>query len=327
MAENDNKRYFWLKLKKDFFQQHQIKILKSLPNGRLYALIYLELLAESTSHEGELRYSDTIPYELNTLACVIDEDIDNVRCAIDALIKLELIEIEDDKTIFMREIQKLLGSESHSAERMREWRKNKQISDVSHCDNLSQNCHLEYRDKSKEYRDKNTTTTAPPTPTVAEQEKRTEELSVVVKETTNRTVEEKAIIDCFDKYMPMRNMSWDITAMEYLNKLPLDVIKYAINETMMLDRPSVQYLRNILLTYIKNNIKSIEDINKQAMEHIENREKTRKEEEELRKKTKKAYIEDVALKKEKAQKSKRDTDRPIDYYSDIGKDNFYLKDT
>lgn len=316
MAENDSKRYYWLKLKKDFFQQHQIKILKSLPNGRLYALIYLELLAESTSHEGELRYSDTIPYELKTLACVIDEDIDNVRCAIDALIKLELVEIEDDKTIFMREIQKLIGSETGSAERKRIYRQKYEGDNVPQ---LSQNCPQEYRDKSIENRDKNTITTTP-APTVAEQEKTTERINV-------SEAEEKAISTCLDKYMPMRNTSWDITAIEYLNKLPLDVIKYAINETMMLNRPSVQYLRNILLSYIKNNIKSIEDINKQAMEHMENREKSRKEEEELRKKTKKAYIDDVALKKEKAQSGKTGTERPTGYYSDMVKNNLDLKDT
>lgn len=147
MAENDSKRYYWLKLKKDFFQQHQIKVLKSLPNGRLYALIYLELLAESTSHEGELRYSQLLPYDIITLSAVIDEDKDNVEKAIETLINLELIEMLDDGTIFMREVQKLIGSETGQTIRKREAKLNNGKSVVKHT--------LEYRDKSKEIRDKN----------------------------------------------------------------------------------------------------------------------------------------------------------------------------
>lgn len=146
MAENDSKRYYWLKLKKDFFQQHQIKVLKSLPNGRLYALIYLELLAESTSHEGELRYSKLLPYDIITLSAVIDEDKDNVEKAIETLINLELIEMLDDGTIFMREVQKLIGSETGQTIRKREAKLNNGKSVVKHT--------LEYRDKSKEIRDK-----------------------------------------------------------------------------------------------------------------------------------------------------------------------------
>ena len=151
MADNDNKRYYWLKLKKDFFQQHQIKVLKSLPNGRLYALIYLELMAESTSHEGELRYSKLLPYDIVTLSAVIDEDKDNVEKAIETLINLELVEILDDGTIYMREIEKLIGSETGSAIRKREYRENKKITEET----MSQKSLLEYRDKSKEIRDKN----------------------------------------------------------------------------------------------------------------------------------------------------------------------------
>lgn len=150
MADNDKKRFYWLRLKKDFFQQHQIKVLKSLPNGRLYALIYLELLAESTSHDGELRYSQMLPYDIITLSAVIDEDKDNVEKAIETLINLELVEILEDGTIFMREIQRLIGSETGKAERMRDYRERKKINGAT----LWQKCSLENRDKSIEYRDK-----------------------------------------------------------------------------------------------------------------------------------------------------------------------------
>lgn len=157
MADNDSKRYYWLRLKKDFFQQHQIKVLKALPNGRLYALIYLELLAESTSHEGELRYSKMLPYDTVTLASVIDEDKDNLEKAIETLIKLELVEVLEDGTIYLREIQRLIGSETGSAQRKREYRE--RLNTIEKQPEISfgtigGQCLLENRDKSKEIRDK-----------------------------------------------------------------------------------------------------------------------------------------------------------------------------
>lgn len=153
MSANDNKRYFWLKLNKDFFHGYKIKVLKSLPNGRLYALIYLELLAESTSHNGELRFSELLPYDTVTLAAVLDEDKDNVEKAIETLIKLELVEIIDDGTLYMREITRLIGSETGQTKRKREARLDggKSYPKIT----------LENRDKSTEIRDKKRFT--PPT--------------------------------------------------------------------------------------------------------------------------------------------------------------------
>ena len=148
MAANDKKKYFWLKLKKDFFQRHQIRVLKAIPNGRLYALIYLELLAESTSHEGELRFSKMLPYDNVTLAAVIDEDPDNVKAAIEAFVNLELAEILDDGTIFMTEVQHLIGSETGQTIRKREAR-------MLEGGKSGVNLTLENRDKSIEIRDKN----------------------------------------------------------------------------------------------------------------------------------------------------------------------------
>lgn len=150
MSDNDNKRFYWLKLKKDFFQQHQIKVLKSLPNGRLYALIYLELLTESTSHNGELRYSQMLPYDIITLSSVIDEDKDNVEKAVETLERLELVEILEDQTIYMREIERMIGSETGIAKRVREYRKNKRLQ----C-NKNVTKSIENRDKSIDIRYKN----------------------------------------------------------------------------------------------------------------------------------------------------------------------------
>lgn len=150
MAVDDSKRFYWLKLKKDFFQQHQIKVLKSLPNGRLYALIYLELLAESTTHNGELRYSQMLPYDVVTLAAVIDEDKDNLEKAIETFVNLELVELLDDGTIFMREITRIIGSETGQTIRKRESRILKEGKSLVKITQENRYKRLENRDKSKD---------------------------------------------------------------------------------------------------------------------------------------------------------------------------------
>ena len=55
-------KFYWLKLDKDFFKRHDIKIIESMPNGKDYILFYLKLLCESLDHDGSLRFNDQIPY-------------------------------------------------------------------------------------------------------------------------------------------------------------------------------------------------------------------------------------------------------------------------
>ena len=65
------KRYYWLKLKKDFFIRHDIRILEAMPNGTNYSLLYLKLMVESIDHEGYLRFSDKIPYTAEMLSTIM----------------------------------------------------------------------------------------------------------------------------------------------------------------------------------------------------------------------------------------------------------------
>jgi predicted phage replisome organizer len=120
----DGKKFYWLKLKRDFFKRHDIRIIEEMPNGKDYVLFYLKLLLESIDHEGSLRFSDTIPYNEQMLSVITNTNVDIVRSAMKLFIELQLIEIFDDKTIFMGEVEKMIGSESESAGRVRRFREN-----------------------------------------------------------------------------------------------------------------------------------------------------------------------------------------------------------
>lgn len=104
-----DKKYYWLKLHRDFFKRHDIQIIEGMPNGKDYILFYLKLLVESIDHEGCLRFSDTIPYNDDMLATITHTNVDIVRSAMKIFTELQMITILDDSTIFMQEVEKMIG--------------------------------------------------------------------------------------------------------------------------------------------------------------------------------------------------------------------------
>ena len=119
----DNK-FYWLKLKRDFFKRHDIKIIEAMPNGKDYILFYLKLLCESVDHEGNLRFSSEIPYDENMLSVITNTNIDIVRSAIKVFSQLGMMELLDDGTYYMNEVNKIMGSaiDNDNANRQRRFR-------------------------------------------------------------------------------------------------------------------------------------------------------------------------------------------------------------
>ena len=105
-----DKKYYWLRLRKDFFKRHDIRILEAMPNGKEYALFYLKLLTESIDHEGALRFSDKIPYTIEMLSTVTNTAPDVVKAALEALIELEMIEHHEDGTYIIPGIESMIGT-------------------------------------------------------------------------------------------------------------------------------------------------------------------------------------------------------------------------
>ena len=117
------KKYYWLRLQKDFFKRHDIRIVESMPNGKDYILFYLKVLCESANHGGNLRFSETIPYNEEMLATITNTNVDVVRNAIRVFNELHMIDVLDDGTYFMHEVQLMVGYETEWARKKREYRK------------------------------------------------------------------------------------------------------------------------------------------------------------------------------------------------------------
>lgn len=124
---DEEKKYFWLRLRKDFFKRHDVRILEAMPNGKEYVMFYLKMLTESIDHEGALRFSDSTPYSTEMLATIANTSPEIAEGAIKALISLEMIEVNDDGTFKMIGIENMIGFETKWAEKKRKYRQQKDI--------------------------------------------------------------------------------------------------------------------------------------------------------------------------------------------------------
>lgn len=162
-----DKKYYWLKLKKDFFKRHDIQIVESMPNGKDYILFYLKMLVESVDHDGNLRFNDTIPYNEPMLATITNTNIDIVKSAMKLFTDLNMIDVLENKTIFMAEVEKMMGTETYWAEQKRKQRIIGQCpKDVQLLSNVS-NQELDIDIELDKYKDKDK---KPPTPKLTKTE-------------------------------------------------------------------------------------------------------------------------------------------------------------
>jgi predicted phage replisome organizer len=160
MAENG--KYYWLKLKRDFFKRHDIRIIEEMPNGKDYILFYLKLLLESIDHEGSLRFSDTIPYNEQMLSVVTHTNVDIVRNAMKLFIELNMMTVCDDQTIYMNEVEKLIGSaaDNDNDNRVRRCREKKKQLALQNVTESITKCNESKSIETKKEIDITTTTTA-----------------------------------------------------------------------------------------------------------------------------------------------------------------------
>ena len=122
---SDNKKYYYLKLKDNYFDQDNIKVLESLPNGHLYSLIILKLYLKACKYNGHLKMTDSIPYDpekIGILSNVIGHDRDNVEKALNAAFSLGLITKLESGEMWMTEIQNYIGESSTEGDRKRKYR-------------------------------------------------------------------------------------------------------------------------------------------------------------------------------------------------------------
>lgn len=135
---SENKKYYFLKFKEDYFNKDDVKVIEAMENGHLYSLIILKLYLKSLKYEGQLKINNSIPYtkdKINLLAGVINHDPDHLTKAINVAMDLNIVEILDSGELFMSDIQDFIGQSSNEGDRKKKYREriksigNKQLED------------------------------------------------------------------------------------------------------------------------------------------------------------------------------------------------------
>lgn len=115
------KKYYWFKMKSDFFDSPVIKRLKRIPGGDTYIVLYINMLSHSVKTEGCLHFEyteDSFPEEL---AIILDSDAETVNFLLKLLLKYNVLTADGDNYYLLDAIGNI-GSESESANRVRNYR-------------------------------------------------------------------------------------------------------------------------------------------------------------------------------------------------------------
>ena len=120
---SDNKKYYYLRLKENFFDGEEMKIIEGMPDGYLYSNILLKLYLRSLKTDGRLMLGGKIPYSPEMISSVTGHPVGIVKQAISIFKDLGLIEILDNGAIYITDIQNFIGRGSTEADRIREYRK------------------------------------------------------------------------------------------------------------------------------------------------------------------------------------------------------------
>ena len=165
MVEN-KKRYYWIKLKTDFFDEDVVDFMLSQPNGAQYVVLYQMICLKTVNSNGKLQkeFGEIIvPFDIEK---VVREckyfDRDTVRVAMELYKQLGLIYVDENGILSIQNYDNMIGSETNWAEKKRIYRNSqKQITSDNYKNNLediskdnSEDKKRTLSDKSIEYRDK-----------------------------------------------------------------------------------------------------------------------------------------------------------------------------
>lgn len=128
------KRYYWLKLPKNFFEDKAIKRLRQIAGGDTYTIIYLKMLLKSMEDDGKLFYEGIEDTICDEIALDINESADDVQVTISYLEKKGLLIVTDSEVELTR-LTEMVGSETDKAELMRKLRNREKSNNVTEISN------------------------------------------------------------------------------------------------------------------------------------------------------------------------------------------------
>lgn len=121
------KKYYWLKLKDNFFNQKEVKKLRRIAGGDTYTIIYLKMQLLSIKKDGIIEFEGTEKDLAEQLSYEIDEDLNNIQVTLSFLKVNNLIEEISENNFLLTKVPDCIGKEGASAERVRRHRERKAL--------------------------------------------------------------------------------------------------------------------------------------------------------------------------------------------------------
>lgn len=235
---SENKRFYWIKLNMDFFNQETIDWLKDQDNGCEYIVLYLQLCLLTANTSGELirTIGDmTIPYNPKKISQITGFDIDTVNVALSLFRHLGLVEENQEGIQTLPEVKNMVGSESASAARVRKYRKKKKaLQSNTDVTKKALQSNVEIRDKSIEYRDKS-------------KENREEKVESRKKETGTSDDGLKDAVNAYRKNIYPMPGEMDLEKLKALvDDFGSDIVVKAIDRAVTRNKRSLAYIHGIL---------------------------------------------------------------------------------
>lgn len=145
------KKYYWLKLKDDFFRSKEVKKLRKVSGGDTFTIIYLKMQLLSIKKSGIIEFDGTEEDLAEQLALELDEGVEDVKLTLSFMSANRLIESISDESYLLNKVPELIGSETDAAERMRKMRNNvtPQLQDVTQRKEKREELDIEIEKKEK----------------------------------------------------------------------------------------------------------------------------------------------------------------------------------
>ena len=123
----ENRRYYWLQLKDDFFNSKEMKLMRKLPGGEEITIIYLKMMLASLAEQGKLYFEGLAEDLAEELSLIIDEDSEAIRLTLMFLTKKKLLTTSDNYQFNLEQVPEMVGSETASTRRSRKHRETQKL--------------------------------------------------------------------------------------------------------------------------------------------------------------------------------------------------------
>lgn len=240
----ENKKYWYIQLNVNFFEDERIDWLCEQQNGYAYVVLYLKLCLKTANNNGILtrQIGDMIiPYNIEKIAETTHMNVDIVRVALELYKRIGLIYEADENCNFMRlpEVPQMVGCTTQAAIDKRKQRERKKLlpEPDNIPDNVQDNVPQELRVKSIELRDN----------------------SIKQEEEANaREAVLSAVLSHYqDRITPTPPSTVSQLLIAYTDDLGPDVVMHAIDEAVNQRKLTWGYIQAILQRYSREGLDTL----------------------------------------------------------------------